>query len=118
MALNPLMIGGGTRIMVMARFPRTPLGDKRTPQAQKKLEAWGLGIWKLDRKANDGRIWTEAINDDWAHERPGKGAMAKGPVGHKRYGVANWPQLGSRLNCHNTHGGGSFLMGVTHILLL
>ncbi|MBW0559535.1 hypothetical protein O181_099250 [Austropuccinia psidii MF-1] len=60
------------------------------------MKAWGLVIWKLAKEANDGRIWPEAINGQrkvWQmairHQR--------GPIGHKRYGVANWPQLGSRL---------------------
>ncbi|MBW0490022.1 hypothetical protein O181_029737 [Austropuccinia psidii MF-1] len=59
---------------------QNPLGDKGTPPGPKtKIEAWGLGMWKLARKANDGRIWLEAKNDDCSHERPGEGAMAKGP---------------------------------------
>ncbi|MBW0590348.1 hypothetical protein O181_130063, partial [Austropuccinia psidii MF-1] len=31
--------------------------------------------------------------------RNGKMAIEnqRGPIGHKRYGVANWPQLGSRV---------------------
>ncbi|MBW0486111.1 hypothetical protein O181_025826 [Austropuccinia psidii MF-1] len=66
-----------------------------------KIEAWGLGIWKLAREANDGRIWPEAIE----HQR--------GPIVHKRYGVSDWPQLGSKLDCRNTHGGGSLLVVVT-----
>ncbi|MBW0484419.1 hypothetical protein O181_024134 [Austropuccinia psidii MF-1] len=40
----------------------------------------------------------------------------RGPIGHKRYVVANWPQLGSRLDWRNTHGGGSLLMAVTPAL--
>ncbi|MBW0489242.1 hypothetical protein O181_028957 [Austropuccinia psidii MF-1] len=54
------------------------LGGPEPPGLQTKIEAWGLGIWKLARKANDGRIWPEAINDDWGHERPREGAMSKG----------------------------------------
>ncbi|MBW0483050.1 hypothetical protein O181_022765 [Austropuccinia psidii MF-1] len=73
------MKGGGPKLMVMAWGPRTPLRDKRTPPGPKtKTEAWGLGIWKLARKANDGRIWPESINDYWGHERAGEGAMDKG----------------------------------------
>ncbi|MBW0487090.1 hypothetical protein O181_026805 [Austropuccinia psidii MF-1] len=100
---------------------QNPLGDKRTPPRRKtKMEAWGLGIWKLPREANDSRICPEAINNHWGHKRPRESAMAKrsiehqrGPIGHKRYGVANWPQLGSRLDCRNTHDGGSLLVVVT-----
>ncbi|MBW0581161.1 hypothetical protein O181_120876 [Austropuccinia psidii MF-1] len=38
----------------------------------------------------------------------------RGPIGHKRYDMANWPQLGSRLDCRNHQG----LMVVTqsHII--
>ncbi|MBW0497908.1 hypothetical protein O181_037623 [Austropuccinia psidii MF-1] len=59
---------------------QNPPGDKRTPPGPKpKIEAWGLEIWKLARKANNRRRWPKAISDHWGHEGPGEISMAKGP---------------------------------------
>ncbi|MBW0518385.1 hypothetical protein O181_058100 [Austropuccinia psidii MF-1] len=53
------------------------------------MKAWGLVRWKLPREANDGRIWPgERYYDQKSLEHQ------RGPIGHKRYGVANFPQLG------------------------
>ncbi|MBW0510570.1 hypothetical protein O181_050285 [Austropuccinia psidii MF-1] len=69
----------------MARGPGTSWKTKGPPGPKSKIKAWGLVRWKLAKEANDGRYGQMAI----AHQR--------GPIGHKRYCVANWPQLGSRL---------------------
>ncbi|MBW0503629.1 hypothetical protein O181_043344 [Austropuccinia psidii MF-1] len=69
---------------------QNPLGDKRAPPGPKtKVETWGLGIWKLAREANHGRIWPKARG-----KRYGQRAMEhqRGPIGHNRYGVASWSQ--------------------------
>ncbi|MBW0566493.1 hypothetical protein O181_106208 [Austropuccinia psidii MF-1] len=51
---------------------------------KRKIETWGLEIWKLAREANDGRIWPEAIE--------GQGKVIW-PNGHGTLEGANWPQL-------------------------
>ncbi|MBW0469706.1 hypothetical protein O181_009421 [Austropuccinia psidii MF-1] len=48
-----------------------------------KIEAWGLGIWKLARKANDGRIWPEAMKGQ---------EKVLWPKGHRTPKWANWPE--------------------------
>ncbi|MBW0511691.1 hypothetical protein O181_051406 [Austropuccinia psidii MF-1] len=50
-----------------------PRRQKESPGPKSKIKAQGLVIWKLAKEANDGRIWPEAINDDWWPE------MAKWP---------------------------------------
>ncbi|MBW0590974.1 hypothetical protein O181_130689 [Austropuccinia psidii MF-1] len=80
-----------------------PRRQNDPPGPKSKMKAPGLVKWELAKNANDGRIWPEAMK--WllggAMERP------RGPIGHKRYDVTNWPQLGSRLDCRNHQGGRS-----------
>ncbi|MBW0574463.1 hypothetical protein O181_114178 [Austropuccinia psidii MF-1] len=45
----------GPKAIMRARGQRDPPGQKT------RIEAWGLRIWELARKANDGRVWPEAI---------------------------------------------------------
>ncbi|MBW0497463.1 hypothetical protein O181_037178 [Austropuccinia psidii MF-1] len=42
-----------------------PRRQKDTPGPKSKMKAWGLARRKLAKKANDGRIWPEAINGHW-----------------------------------------------------
>ncbi|MBW0577127.1 hypothetical protein O181_116842 [Austropuccinia psidii MF-1] len=62
------------------------------------MKAWGLVKSELAKKANDGRIRPEAIKDGWGRKMAigrcyGVGAMEnpRGPIGHKRYDMTNWP---------------------------
>ncbi|MBW0588278.1 hypothetical protein O181_127993 [Austropuccinia psidii MF-1] len=85
------MKGGGPKPKVMAGGLEAPRIQKDPPGPESKIKAWGLVRWKLAKEANDGRIWPEARNGQMAIEHQ------RGPIGHKRCGVANLPQLGSRL---------------------
>ncbi|MBW0528040.1 hypothetical protein O181_067755 [Austropuccinia psidii MF-1] len=78
------MKGGGPKPKMMARRPGPP---------RPKIKDKGLGVCDIEmaKEASDGRIWPEARNGQMAIEHQ------RGPIGHKRYGVVNWPQLGSRL---------------------
>ncbi|MBW0592566.1 hypothetical protein O181_132281 [Austropuccinia psidii MF-1] len=62
-----------------ARGPEPYRRHKDTPKPKNKYRGLGVELWELARKANDGRIWPEAINDDWGNKRAGEGDMAKGP---------------------------------------
>ncbi|MBW0572463.1 hypothetical protein O181_112178 [Austropuccinia psidii MF-1] len=50
---------GGLDPLVVARGPGDPPGPKSM------MKAWGLVRCELAKRANDGRIWPEAINGHW-----------------------------------------------------
>ncbi|MBW0511632.1 hypothetical protein O181_051347 [Austropuccinia psidii MF-1] len=65
--------------------PEPPRTQKDTPRARNKDKDVGVGdMEELAREAKDGRIWPEAIYDDWSHKGPGNSDMAKNAIEHQK----------------------------------
>ncbi|MBW0592476.1 hypothetical protein O181_132191 [Austropuccinia psidii MF-1] len=60
-AKTPLMKGVALNPRMMARGPGGPRRQNDPSGPKSKMKAWGLVKWELAKKANEGRIWPDAI---------------------------------------------------------